>query len=119
MIWNNIEGVWNFLIIVTNTAPLSVWQFVIATIIPTALFRFLQRAPCRREWNQRWGKESVEFTLETIALIVGIALAWLPWRTTAGLLIGICAGLLSPYLSRGVCTALALWNAWITKRIKG
>lgn len=117
-IWENIHGVWEFLITITETAPLSVWQFAIAVIVPAALFRYLQRMPCRYQWDARWGRNTVDWGLETIALVVGIALAWVPWRTTAGLLIGICAGLLSPYITRGVIACFVFARHYLLARLK-
>lgn len=116
MIADTLMGVWAFLLNLTETAPLSVWQFVIAAIVPACMFRYMQRMPCTKIWNRKYGRDTVDWCMETAALMMGIAVAWVPWRTTAAVLIGICAGLLSPYLSKGVSMALDMGYRYLAAR---
>lgn len=115
-LWENVEGAWLFLLKLTETAPLSVWTFVVAAILPAVLVRYLHRFPCMPRWERAYGKPSVAWGVETIALIAGIGISYLPWQTLPGLLIGICAGLLSPYLCKGGQLVGGIFIRWATKR---
>jgi H+/Cl- antiporter ClcA len=44
-------------------------------------------------------------------------LAWLPWRTLPGLLVGIMAGFMSPWLMKGALTFGGIWFRWWRKRM--
>lgn len=108
----NIEAVWLFLLRLTETAPIGVWTFLIATIVPACLGPYLSRG-----LPPAWHPESRAFLVETAALLVGVALAWLPWRTLPGLLVGIVAGLASPYVTKAWQAAIGVLGRYIARRL--
>lgn len=108
----NIEAVWLFLLRLTESAPIGVWSFLIAAIVPACFGPYL-----RRGLPQNWHSKSRDFIVETVALLVGVALAWLPWQTLPGLLVGIVAGLLSPYLTLGWQAVTGLLVRVVRKRL--
>jgi hypothetical protein len=111
-ILTTIEGVWLFLLRLTETAPIGVWSFLIAAIVPACLSPRLGRA-----LPEGWHPASRSFIVETIALAAGIGLAWLPWQTLQGALVGIVAGLLSPYLTKGWMAAWGVVFRWWARRM--
>jgi hypothetical protein len=109
-----LMGAWKFLLLLTDTAPIGVWSFVIAAVFPAVFLPYLKRgAP------PAWHAESRDFILQTIAIGAGIALAWLPWQTLQGFLTGIMAGFMSPYLSKGFCAIYGIGYRWWYKRLLG
>jgi hypothetical protein len=108
----NVEGVWLFLLRLTSTAPIGVWSFLIAAILPACFAPWL-----RRGLPITWHPKSRDFIVETAALVAGIALAWLPWQTRSGLLVGIMGGFMSPYLTLGWQAASGLFFRWTAKRL--
>ena len=108
----NLEGAWLFLVKITETAPLGVWTFLIATIIPACVGPYL-----RRGLPAGWHPGNRDFFVETVALLAGIGLAYLPWPTLQGLLVGILGGFMSPYLTRGWQTVARLIVAFAQRRL--
>lgn len=111
-ILQTIEGVWFFLLRITESAPIGVWSFLIAVVVPVCLV-----ARVRQALPRDWHPTSRDAIVETAALAVGILLAWLPWQTLNGALVGIVAGLASPYIAK--CWQ-ALWGIvirWWVKRL--
>lgn len=109
-----LDGAWKFLILITQTAPAGVWSFVIAAVFPAIALPWLKKGT-----PKNWHPASRDFILETIALVAGIALAWLPWQTLQGLLVGIMAGFASPYLCKGVLAVSGVGWRWWHKRLLG
>lgn len=107
----NIEGVWLFLVNLTQTAPVGVWTFLIAAIFPACAGPYL-----RRGLPATWHPKSRDFIVETVALFAGIGLAWLPWQTLNGLLVGIMAGFMSPYLTLGWQAAAGMLRRYLEQR---
>lgn len=108
----NIEAVWLFLLRLTETAPIGVWSFLIAVILPACFAPYLRRA-----LPPAWHPKSRDFIVETAALIAGIALAWLPWQTLSGLLVGIMGGFMSPYITLAWQAGTGLMFRWWAKRL--
>jgi hypothetical protein len=111
-ILQTIEALWLFLVKITETAPLGTGSAIIAVVVPACLV-----ARVRKALPEQWHTASRDFIVETGALLVGIGLAWLPWQTVQGLLVGIVAGLLSPYIAKGVEAAWGIGVRWWAKRI--
>jgi hypothetical protein len=107
-----IEGVWLFMLRITETAPLGFWTFFIAAVVPATLTPRLSRA-----LPESWHPASRGFIVETVALIAGIGLAWLPWQTLPGALVGIMGGLLSPYLTKAWMAAWGVIFRWWARRL--
>lgn len=110
----NAEAVWLFLMKITETAPLGVWTFLVAAIFPACFGPYL-----RRGLPAGWHPGSRDFIVETVALLAGIGLAYLPWPTLNGLLVGILGGFMSPYLTRGWQTFWRLAGGYAHKRLLG
>lgn len=109
-----LNGTWQFLLLMTSTAPIGVWSFLIAAVFPAVFLPWLKRAAPRS-----WANESRDFLLQTFALLAGIGLAWLPWQTLDGFLVGIMAGFMSPYLQKGFSAATGIGYRWWYKRALG
>lgn len=108
----NVEGVWLFLLRITDSAPVGVWSFLIAAILPACFAPWL-----RRGLPPNWHSKSRDFIVETAALLAGVALAWLPWQTLNGLLVGIMGGFMSPYLTLAWQAGTGLAARVIRKRL--
>lgn len=115
-LWQNLEAGYRFILTLTDSAPLAHWTFVIATVVPAALVRYLHRFPCAARWSKLYGKPTVDWGIETLALLVGIALAYLPWQTLPGLIVGIVSGLLSPYVCKAAQAVGGVAFRWFEKR---
>jgi hypothetical protein len=109
-----LNGSWKFLLLLTQTAPIGVWSFVLAAVFPAVFLPWLKQAT-----PKTWHAESRDFMLQTVAIFTGIALAWLPWRTLPGFLTGLMAGFMSPYLSKGACAIYGVVYRWWYKRLLG
>jgi hypothetical protein len=107
-----VEAVWLFLLRITETAPIGVWSFLIAAILPACFAPWL-----RRGLPPTWHSKSRDFIVETAALVAGIALAWLPWQTLPGLLVGIMGGFMSPYLTLGWQAITGLIGRVVRRRL--
>lgn len=108
----NIESVWLFLLRITESAPLGFWTLFISTVFPACFGPYL-----RRGLPQNWHSKSRDFIVETVALLAGIGLAWLPWQTLEGLLVGIMGGFMSPYLTLGWQALTGLLSRYVRKRL--
>ncbi len=107
-----LMGLWKFLILMTSTAPLGVWSFLIAVIFPAIFPRWLDR-----RLPDEWHRASRDVIVETIALVFGILLAWLPWQTLNGFLVGIMAGFMSPYLTKVWLAGWGIIFRWWARRL--
>lgn len=114
MILNTLTGTWKFLLLMTSTAPLGVWSFLIAAIFPVVFMAWLNRAV-----PKDWQPQLRDFLLQTAGIAAGILLAWLPWPTLHGFLVGIMAGFLSPYLARCATAVACLGYRVAYKRALG
>lgn len=114
MILNALNGTWKFLLLMTSTAPLGVWSFIIAAIFPAVFLAWLNHGV-----PQSWLVRSRDFWLQTVAILAGILLAWLPWQTLNGFLVGLMAGFMSPYLCRAGTALACLGYRVIYKRALG
>lgn len=106
-----IEGVWLFFVKITETAPIGMGSFLIAVIVPACLVDRVSKA-----LPATWHTASREFIVESGALVVGIGLAWLPWPTLQGALVGIVAGLLSPYVAKGWLAAWGIGRRYLERK---
>lgn len=95
--WKGAVGAWGFLLAITTTAPAGVASFLLALLLGTLATIALKRGMPPSENAHARG-----FLIETIAGTVALAAAWAQVRTTQGLLWGICAGLLAPYIAKAV-----------------
>jgi hypothetical protein len=109
-----LNGTWKFLLLMTETAPLGVWTFLIAAIFPAVFLPWLKNAA-----PKKWAVASRDFILQTVAIFAGVMLAWLPWQTLEGFLVGVMAGFMSPYLHKGGQAVGGLLYRWWHKRLLG
>jgi hypothetical protein len=90
---------------------LGVTQFLkhgLAKVTPVETYLNPERAQRR--------KDRREFAIETIALIAGAVSTWLLHRGVPGLLLGILAGLLAPYVWSGLAVLVRPVAAWWARR---
>lgn len=109
-----LTGTWQFLLLMTSTAPLGVWSFLIAAIFPAVFMAWLNRAV-----PKDWHPNARDFVLQSVGILAGILLAWLPWPTLHGFLVGIMAGFMSPYLTRAGTALACLGYRVLVKRVTG
>lgn len=88
---------WLFMLDITSGAPLGLSSFLLATALATASQPFLLRwVPALKCPLSR------EFLIESMALLIGLAAMWLQLRTMPALMLGTLAGLIAPYLHKGL-----------------
>lgn len=101
--WRGALGAWNFLLVITKTAPMGLASFFAALLLGTLLCIALKRGvPPSANAHARG------FWIETLVGIVAMAVAWLQVRGMSGLLFGAFAGLLAPYTAKGAM-GVATW----------
>lgn len=108
---NLLNGTWKFLLLMTSTAPLGVWSFLIAAVFPSVFTAWLSRGV-----PATWQPQTRDFLLQTVSIAAGILLAWLPWQTLHGFLVGLMAGFMSPYITRAAVALACLFYRVAYKR---
>lgn len=109
---DSAKGLWEFIILVTETSPIGVWALAGALTLPALLgpylFKYLppsEKYPVRRQ-----------LIIDVVMIASGILFAWLPWQTLQGLLIGIVGGLGSSAFWRFMNTVITpLWMFLLRK----
>lgn len=99
---DGLLGLWAVLLAFTKDAPLGVASFFLA----------LALAVFSQPYLQKWLPDlkchlSREFIIESAALAIGFGVMLAQLRTLQGALAGILAGLLAPYLHKGIA---AIWG---------
>lgn len=94
---------WLFFVKVTSDAPLGLSSFLLALALATASQPFLTRwMPALKCPLSR------EFLIESAALVIGLGVMWAQLRTLPALMLGTLAGLLAPYLHKGLHALVSL-----------
>lgn len=91
-----IQAIWLFILQFTQTAPVGVWTFFVAAICPAVMMPFFRKA-----LPETMHERTADFLAESVALVAGIVLAYGLWPEFKGLVLGIVAGFMSPYLTKG------------------
>lgn len=98
-----MQAGWLLVLRLASDAPLGLTSFLLAVALATASHAFLVRwLPTLRCPLSR------EFLIESAALAVGVGVMWVQMPTLPSLMLGTLAGLVAPYLYKGVHTAFSL-----------
>jgi hypothetical protein len=118
---NDIEGVWRFFLALNAGAPLWLWTALVGLLMSLGVTQFLKHGlakvtPVETYLNPERAqrrKDRREFAIE---LIAGAVSTWLLHRGVPGLLLGILAGLLAPYVWSGLAVLVRPVAAWWARR---
>ena len=111
--WSALEAGWLFLLKLADTAPLGLTSFLMALEMAIAVQPFLRKWVAPHVHCQ----DSRDFLVESAALAVGVLVMWAQTRSLQGLLLGLLAGLLAPYLLKGITATLLLaYRAYVGER---
>lgn len=101
----NVEAAYQFLVIITRDSPIGLWSATAAMIVSPALGHVL-----RQYFPRRRRRVACDFLVETVVLASAILVAWLPWQTLNGLLVGLVCGFAAPYFWKGADALLVpIW----------
>ena len=92
----NVEAAYKFLVLITRDSPIGLWSAAAALVISPTLGHAL-----RRYFPKRRRRVTCDFIVESAILCASVLVAWLPWQTLNGLLIGVICGFAAPYFWKG------------------
>ena len=105
----NIEAAFRFLVLITRDSPVGLWSAAGALVMPAVLAPMLMKYIPEPSFKRPLQRQLIIDLLTTAA---GIAVAWLPWQTLNGLLVGVVCGLSSAMFWRLLSTVFGpLWLA--------
>lgn len=111
----SLESAWRFLLLISN-GPLGAYAVLAALVGSGAAMPFLRKAFAFMPCDTQHCRDARDFCVETCALAVGVLCAWVPLPNMNGLLVGVLAGLASPYVWKGLAALAGIALAWLRKR---
>ncbi len=101
--WRGALQAWQFLLAITTTAPIGLASFFMALGLSTMLCIALKRSAA---WSAN--AHARGFWIETIVGIAAMAISWLQLPGKGGIMIGLFAGFMAPYLAKAIM-GIATW----------
>ena len=100
------KAAWIFLLDIAANAPMGLASFILALALGVVTQASLQH------WVPRAANRALrQFAIESSALGVGIGVMWMQLHTLNGLLLGLLAGFMAPWMQKGICMVLVFtWN---------
>ena len=96
------KAAWLFLLHMTSSAPLGLSSFVLALALGVVTQASLHH------WIPRWDNRAMrQFVIESTALAVGVGVMWLQLHSLDGLLLGLLAGFMAPWIQKAICMVAA------------
>lgn len=108
----NIEAAYKFLVLITKDSPIGLWSAASALVISPTFGHAM-----RRYFPKRRRRVLCDFMVETVVLGSSILVAWLPWQTLNGLLVGLICGFAAPYFWKGADALLTPLWVYIKRRL--
>lgn len=108
----SLEAGWHFILLISN-GPLGAYTVLAALIASGASVPILKRAA--RSINH---EDTRVLLVDCASVAIAIGVAWVPMRNLNGLMIGLIAGLASPYFWRGFTAIAKLAYLWAYRRVK-
>lgn len=101
----NAEAAYKFLVLITRDSPIGMWSATAALVISPTLGHAV-----RRWFPKRRRRAACDFAVESVILAASVLVAWLPWQTLNGLMVGVICGFAAPYFWKGADALLVpLW----------
>lgn len=126
--WSDLNSALDFLLRISERAPLGVWAVLVGFIVSWALTGWLNHYIPKPETPNpetatkaelalfRRKGERRELLVQFIASVIGFAATYFPYPTKNGVLLGILVGVTSPYAWTGLCViARPVWAWWKAK----
>lgn len=101
----NFQAAYQFVILITRDSPIGLWSAVSALVISPTFGHAM------RHWfPKRQRRVTCDFLVELVVLSSSVLVAWLPWQTLNGLLVGVVCGFAAPFFWKGADALLfPLW----------
>lgn len=108
----SLEAGWHFLLLISN-GPLGVYTVLAALIAAGGSVPILKRAAAAIDHE-----DTRVLIVDCTSVAIAVAVAWVPMRNLNGLMIGLIAGLASPYFWRAFTAVAKLGYLWAYRRVK-